>query len=251
MRTKIKVIVPIIVSEFNQEVKREFEHFAAEGTEIEVVNLTKGPASVESHYDEADATPDILSKVKEAEGEGFDGVIVDCFGDVGVKAAREIANIPVIGPGETSMLFAAALGHRFSVITVLKNLVPMMSNAAKVLGVYEKLASVRYVDIPVLEVSDKERLKKALYQEMLSAIEKDGAHVLALGCTGMTGVASDLSRMLKEKGYDVPVIDPSAASLKFAEALVRMGIKQSKLTYMEPPEKERTGPVGTEELRQG
>ncbi len=235
--------MPIIVSEFNQEVKQEFEHFAAEGTEIEVVNLAKGPASVESHYDEADATPDILSKVKEAEREGFDGVIVDCFGDVGVKAAREITNIPVVGPGETSMLFAAALGHRFSVITVLKNLVPMMSNAAKVLGVYEKLASVRYVDIPVLEVADKERLKKALYQEMLSAIEKDGAHVLALGCTGMTGVASDLSRMLREKGYDVPVIDPSAASLKFAEALVRMEIKQSKLTYMEPPQKERTGPV--------
>ena len=233
--------MPIIVSEYNQEVKREFEHFAARGTEIEVVNLSRGPASVESHYDDAVATPDILSKVKEAEQAGFDGVIVDCFGDVGVKAAREITNIPVVGPGETSMLFAAALGHCFSVITVLKNLVPMLSDAAKVLGVHEKLASVRYVDIPVLEVADKERLKKALYQEMLNAIEKDGAHVLVLGCTGMTGVASDLSRMLKEKGYDVPVIDPSAASLKFAEAQVRMGIKQSKITYMEPPEKERTG----------
>jgi allantoin racemase len=233
--------VPIIVSEYNQEVKREFEHFAARGTEIEVVNLSRGPASVESHYDEAAATPDILSKVKEAEQAGFDGVIVDCFGDVGVKAAREITHIPVVGPGETSMLFAAALGHCFSVITVLKNLVPMLIDAAKVLGVHEKLASVRYVDIPVLEVADKERLKKALYQEMLNAIEKDGAHVLVLGCTGMTGVASDLSRMLKEKGYDVPVIDPSAASLKFAEAQVRMGIKQSKITYMEPPEKERTG----------
>ena len=231
--------MPIIVSEFNQEVKREFEHFADRGTEIEVVNLAKGPASVESRYDDAVATPDILSKVKEAEREGFDSIIVDCFGDVGVKAAREITNIPVVGAGEASMVFAAALGHRFSVITVLRNAVPMFSDAAKVLGIHEKLASVRYVDIPVLELADKERLKKALYQEMLSAIEKDGAHVLVLGCTGMTGVASDLSRMLKEKGYDVPVIDPSAASLKFAEALVRMGVKQSKITYMEPPEKER------------
>jgi allantoin racemase len=233
--------VPIIVSEYNQEVKREFEHFADRGTEIEVVNLAKGPASVESRYDDAVATPDVLSKVREAEEAGFNGVIVDCFGDVGVKAAREISNIPVVGAGEASMVFAAALGERFSVITVLKNLVPILSDAAKVLGVHEKLASVRYVDIPVLEVADKERLKKALYREMVNAIEKDGAHVLVLGCTGMTGVASDLSRMLKAKGYDVPVIDPSAASLKFAEALVRMGIKQSKLTYMEPPEKERTG----------
>ena len=233
--------MPIIVSEFNQEVKSEFEYFAAKGTEIDVVNLAKGPASVECRYDDAVATPDILSKVQEAEREGFDAVIVDCFGDVGVKVAREITNIPVVGAGEASMVFAAALGHHFSVITVLKNLVPILTDAAKVLGVHEKLASVRYIDIPVLEVADKERLKKALYQEMLNAIEKDDAHVLVLGCTGMTGVASDLSRMLKEEGYDVPVIDPSAASLKFAEALVRMGVKQSKITYMQPPEKERTG----------
>lgn len=231
--------MPITVSEFNQEAKRELERFAASGTEIEVVNLAKGPASVESHYDDAIATPDVLSKIKEAEQEGFDGVIVSCFGDVGVKAGREITNIPVVGPGEASMVFAAALGYRFSVITVLKNLVPFLHDNAKVLGIHEKLASVRYVDIPVLEIADKERLKKALFREMLSAIEKDGAHVLILGCTGMTGVASDLSQMLREKGYDVPVIDPSAAALKFAEALVRMGVKQSKITYMEPPQKER------------
>lgn len=158
---------------------------------------------------------------------------------MGVKAAREITNILVVGPGETSMIFAASLGSCFSVITVLKNLVPLLHDNAKVLGIHEKLASVRYVDIPVLEIADKERLKKALFREMLEALEKDGAHVLVLGCTGMTGVASDLSQMLREKGYDVPVIDPSAAALKFAEALVRIGVKQSKITYMEPPQKER------------
>lgn len=137
------------------------------------------------------------------------------------------------------MLFAALLSHRFSVVTVLKNLVPMISDIAKVLGINEKLASVRYVDIPVLELAGKEKLKKALYAEMVNAIEKDGAHAIVLGCTGMRGTALDLSQMLKERGYDVPIIDPTAASLKFAEALVKMGIKQSKITYMPPPEKER------------
>lgn len=185
------------------------------------------------------ATPDILRKIKEAEAAGFDAVIVSCFGDVGVKPGREITNIPVVGPGETSMIFAASLGSRFSVITVLKNLVPFLHDNARILGVHEKLASVRYIDIPVLEIADKERLKKALFREMLEALEKDSAHVIVLGCTGMTGVAQDLYAMLKEKGYDVPVIDPSAAALKFAEALVRLGVKQSKITYMAPPPKER------------
>jgi len=206
-----------------------------------VVSLAQGPASVECRYDEAIATPDVLRQVKKAEQEGFDAVIVDCFGDVGVKAAREIAEIPVIGPGESSMLLAVALGQRFSVITVLRNLLPVVYETAEVLGLHRKLASVRYVDIPVLEVMDRERLKKALLREMLEALEKDGAQVLVLGCTGMSGVTSELSQRLRERGYDVPIVDPSGAALKFAEALVKMGLKQSKLTYMKPPEKERTG----------
>ena len=206
-----------------------------------MVSLAQGPASVESRYDEAIATPDVLRQVKEAAQEGFDAVIVDCFGDVGVKAAREIAEIPVIGPGESSMLLAVALGQRFSVITVLRNLLPVVYETAEVLGLHRKLASVRYVDIPVLEVMDRERLKKALLREMLEALEKDGAQVLVLGCTGMSGVTSELSQRLRERGYDVPIVDPSGAALKFAEALVKMGLKQSKLTYMKPPEKERTG----------
>ena len=206
-----------------------------------MVSLAQGPASVESRYDEAIATPDVLRQVKEAAQEGFDAVIVDCFGDVGVKAAREIAEMPVIGPGESSMLLAAALGQRFSVITVLRNLLPVVYETAEVLGLHRKLASVRYVDIPVLEVMDRERLKKALLREMLEALEKDGAQVLVLGCTGMSGVTSELSQRLRERGYDVPIVDPSGAALKFAEALVKMGLKQSKLTYMKPPEKERTG----------
>jgi len=236
---RIKVIISIITTQFREEVRREFGHYAAEGTEIEIVNVAKGPASVECRYDEAIATPEVLNRVKEAEQEGCDAAIVNCFVDAGVGPAREIAGIPVIGPGETSMMFAALLAHKFSVVTVLQNLVPMISNIARVSGISEKLASVRYVDIPVLELTDKEKLKKALYAEILNAIEKDGAHAVVLGCTGMRGTASDLSRMLKDRGYDIPVIDPTAASLNFAEALVTMGVKQSKITYMPPPEKER------------
>ncbi len=236
---KIKVIVPIIVDVFNEEVDREFKTYASEKTEIEVVNLDKGTASIESEYDEALAAPDIIKKVIEAEKQGFDGVIIDCFGDPAVKAAREVVDIPVVGAAEPSMLFACSLGHRFSVVTVLENVVPMIENIAKVLGVYDKLASVRSVDIPVLELHDKDKLRNALYDEMLKAIKEDKAHVLILGCTGMMGLADDLHNMLKEEGYDMPVIDPAAASIKFMEALLGLGVKQSRLTYMKPPEKER------------
>lgn len=238
-KLKIRVIVPIIADIFNEEVEREFKTYASDKTEIEVVNIDRGTASIESEYDEALAAPGIINKVIEAEKKGFDGAIIDCFGDPGVKAAREVVDIPVVGAAEPSMLFACSLGQRFSIVTVLDNVLPMIENIAKVLGVHKKLASIRSVNIPVLELHDKDRLKNALHNEMTKAIKEDKAHVLILGCTGMMGLAKDLHTMLKKDGFDVPVIDPASASLKFLEALLELGLRQSRLTYMKPPEKER------------
>ncbi|MDH4619353.1 aspartate/glutamate racemase family protein [Brevibacillus sp. AY1] len=236
---KIKVIMPIISDVFNDEINEEISSYAAETTEVGVCNLDYGPASVESEYDEALCIPNFLEKTIEAEKDGYDGVISLCFGDPGVKPAREVVDIPVVGAAEASMLFASLLAKSFSVVTVLPNVVPMIENISKTLGVNGNLASIRYVNIPVLEVVEKERLKASLFEEMIKAIEQDKAHALVLGCTGMMGVASDLHDQLKSKGYDVPVIDPTFAATKMLESIISMGIKQSRLTYMSPPSKLR------------
>lgn len=57
------------------------------------------------------------------------------------------------------------------------------------------------------------------------AIEEDGAEVLILGCTGMTGMAQKLSEAL-----GVYVIDPLPTAVKLAETLVSLKLSQSKLT---------------------
>ncbi len=235
--------MPVTSDIFNVEVNKEFTYYASESTEVGVVNLEYGPESIESEYDEALCVPNFLEKAIEAEKEGYDGVISNCFGDPGVKPAREVLSIPVVGPCESSMLFASALGKSFSVVTVLPNVVPMIENISKTVGVNGNLASVRYVNIPVLEVHEKDKLKKALYEEMIKAIELDNAHVLVLGCTGFMGVAEELQQRLKENGYDVPVIDPAFAATRMIESLITMGVKQSRLTYMTPPSKKRVKSV--------
>ncbi len=231
---RISVIVPIVGAQFNRDVVEEFAACAASGTEISVVNLDEGPQSIESECEEALAVPDFLRKAKEAEQSGCDAIICDCFGDPGVRAARETVEIPVVGPGEASMLLAATLGQRFSVVTVLRSVFPMIEALAWHAGIDRKLASVRSVEIPVLELSDKGRMITALQEQMLRAIQDDGAHVLVLGCTGMMGVAKQLEARLAAAGLEVPVVDPVVASLKQAETLVALGLHQSRLTYPRP-----------------
>jgi allantoin racemase len=235
------VINPTTAAVPDAETEQEFASYASPGTQIGVTRIDYGPASIECELDKAICVPDFLRKAQQAEAEGYDAVITDCFCDPGMRPARELLNIPVVGPAESSMHFAASLGQRFSVVTVLPNILPTLERLAEDYGVEKKLASVRYVNIPVLKLRDKGKLIKGLHQEMRAAIREDGAHVLIIGCTGMMGVAKELQRRLKQDGYDVPVVDPVGASLKFAEALVSMGLKQSRLTAMPPPKKDRTG----------
>ena len=66
------------------------------------------------------------------------------------------------------------------------------------------MASVRVTGIPVLDLQkDLDATFHALVEEGRKAIELDGAEVLILGCTGMTGMAE---RVTKELG--VSVVDP-------------------------------------------
>jgi allantoin racemase len=140
-----------------------------------------------------------------------------------------------MGPCESSLLIASSLCDRFSVITVLRSVAGLIRENAKISGVSEKLVSVRAVDIPVLDLhQDNEKTAVSLYEEGKKAIEEDGAEVLVLGCTGMTGMAERLS---KELG--VQVIDPLPTAVKLAETLVSLNLTQSKLAFPAPTEKKR------------
>lgn len=237
---RIKIIRPTISADLDREVEQTYASHAFPDTQVSVTHLDYGPASIECEFDEAICIPDFLRKSQQAEAEGYDAVISNCFGDPGVKPARELLDIPVVGACESSMHFAATLGQRFSVATVLPNVVPVVENLAVQYGLEKKIASIRSVNIPVLELINKDKMTSKLHREMVAAVKEDHAHVLVLGCTGMRGVAKELERRLKRDGYEVPVVDPTAAALKFAEALVSMGLKQSRITAMPPPKKTRT-----------
>jgi len=204
-------------------------------TEVDSVSIEKGPSSIECRYDEILAIPDIVKRVKEAEDEGVDACVVNCFGDPGVRAAREVVKIPVLGPCESSLNVASSMCDKFSVITVLSSVANLIEENARIYGLSEKLASVRAVDIPVMGLhADDKKTANALFEEGKKALEEDGAEVLILGCTGMTGMAERLSTDL-----GVHVIDPLPMAVKFAEMLVSSGLSHSKLTFPMPPDKKR------------
>jgi allantoin racemase len=209
------------------------QRLAAPGTDVDIVDVPNGPSSIESAYEEYLSVPGTLVHVQDAARKGYAGAIIGCFGDPGLDAARELVEMPVVGPAEASMLLACTLGHRFSVVTVLESVVPSLRLLAHRVGVSEKLASVRAVDIPVLELAkDRERSINRMIALGRRAVAEDGADTLALGCMSM-GFLEAHQIIASEVG--VPVVNPVYAALKMLEALLGAGLRHSKRAYPLPP----------------
>jgi len=129
---KIKVILPVTTKGFVKPAREEMEKFASKDTEIDVEAIEYGTASIESSYDEMLNAPGIIKVAEKAQSDGFDGIITDCMCDPALEALRERLDIPVVGPGRASMLCAAELAHRFSIVTVIENAFTIFEN--KVMG---------------------------------------------------------------------------------------------------------------------
>ena len=205
--------------------------FVGPGTTVEARPHGKGPRSIESMWEEYLSVPGLLESVIDLEREGFDAVVPGCFGDPGIDGARELVTIPVLGPGATSMVVAANIGHRFSIVTVLENVVRPLENLALLTGVGPKLASVRQIGIPVLELnSDPDATFSRLIDVSRDVIESDRADVLVLGCGTLSFRAAEL-----QDAVGVPVINPLQVTLKMAELLVSSGLSHSKRSHPVPP----------------
>lgn len=236
----LRVILPVIGTTLLDHVRTEVEGWVSPGTTVDVIELERGTASIESEYDEALSAPGILQRIEQAAADEVDGVFITCFGDPGVHAAREIIDAPVVGGFEPAMLTALSLGERVGIITVLPNVIPMLNSLARRYTIERRIGGIRVVDLPVLGLEDRDLLLDRLFEQAADAVATGEADVIVLGCTGMIGVAAELRDRLADKGMPVPVVDPTGAAITWLESSVRLGVTPSRTTYMPPPAKDRS-----------
>jgi allantoin racemase len=232
---KILVINPNTSLSMTAHIRAALESIKRPDTELTVTCPDKGPETIESAYDEAFAIPSTLELVKRASQEGYDAVILACFSDPGLDAAREISTIPVVGIEEATLHVAAMLGARFSIMTPRRQRIASKREHVHLRGLSHFLASVRSLDLSVAQTeADPAGTKQRLMEVAAAAVDADGAEVIVMGCAGMAGYAEEIERTL-----NVKVLDPTAVALKLTEALVDLGLTHSKAgLYAAPPEKE-------------
>ena len=236
--TKILYIIPVGTDLYDKLCWKAIKEVKRPDVEAEVVHLKSGPPHVEYHYYEHICMDETLQLVRKAEKEGYDAVILGCFYDPGLREAREIVKMPVIGMAETSCHIASMLGHRFSILVGRRKCIPKMEDNVHLYGLEKNLASFRSLELnPVQMAEDPERLKEAITREARKAVEEDGAEVVVLGCGAQSGLVKELIKDLK-----LPVIDPVPVAWKYAEMMAdlykKLGLTQSKLYGYEAPPRE-------------
>ncbi|KZM75176.1 aspartate/glutamate racemase family protein [Nocardia terpenica] len=233
---RIRVINPNTTAAMTAVIGRCARAVAAPGTVVEAVTSPMGPASIESHYDEALAVPGLLAEIARGEAEGVDGYVIACFGDPGLSAARELARGPVLGIAEAAMRTATHLGRGFSVVTTLARTVGQAVDLTERYGVQRFCRGVHATDIPVLELEDP-KVRGVIADACRAAVAADDSDAVVLGCAGMADLCHELSDEI-----GVPVIDGVAAATVTVQSLVTLGLRKSgRGEFASPPPKRYTG----------
>lgn len=228
---RLLIVEPIVASpRLLEERKDYFQRAVDPGTELELVSIPRGPKSIETFYDVVIAGPEILRIIQKKHQE-VDAIVINCFADPALDAAREITNKVVLGPAETSMSIALHLGAKFSVISVLPNTPYWVRMQAMKLGVLPRLAAAIGVDVSVLELQEAPAQALAkLIKAAQDTVARDQAEVIILGCTGMAPLAERL-----RDAVGVPVVEPALTTVKMAELLVSLGLRHHRGTsYLTP-----------------
>ncbi|MDA8587003.1 aspartate/glutamate racemase family protein [Rhodobacteraceae bacterium] len=184
---------------------------------VEVVGITShdGPAAIQGPEDGDACVPPLIELVRKASGAGAQAIIIGCFDDTGLGAAREIAACPVIGIGQAAYHMAVLAGRKFSVVTTLDISVPVLEANIHAYGFTAQLARVRASAVPVLDLeTDPDASGPIVIDEIKRSIAEDGVDSVVLGCAGMVDIPD---KFASESG--VVLIDGVTAAAKLARLL--------------------------------
>jgi len=211
------------------------QRHAASGTEIAVLSVPSGYASIESERDATMVGPHLVTGLAKAEADGASAGIIGCFSDPALDAVREVVRMPVVGPGQSAVALALQLGERYAIVAPLDSAAKRAMPRLRAQGFADRLASVRGVGVSVVDLA---RGGNEAWERIVATgrrcIYEDGADVLVMGCMSMAfmGVERELSNRL-----EAPVVSPVLAALKTAETFLDLGIAHARTAWPSPPNK--------------
>jgi Asp/Glu/hydantoin racemase len=156
---------------------------------------------------------------------GCDAVFLACFGDPGLLALREVADVPVVGMAEAACLEACGRGRRFAIVTGGALWAPMLTEFVAALGLADRLAIVRAIAPTGGEIAaNPDAALAQLAAACTACASDDGADVVILGGAALVGLAARI-----QPDVPVPVLCSVAAGTRAVIAAAQTRISRRNL----------------------
>lgn len=210
---------------------------AAQDTEIKAVTGTFGAPVIGCRTEDAigaHSTLDLVSR----HAKDCDAVLVAVSFDSGVRAAREMLPIPVVGMTEAALVTASMLGGKFAVLTFGKRANPLYEELIQAYGLSDRSVGVSSIEVPPgFDVKDIDSTQDMLIEEIKRLVNEEGAESVYLAGAVFAGMGERMQSQVP-----VPLIDGISCGVKQAELLASLNLpKPTSGSYQLPSRKELGG----------
>lgn len=213
---------------YNSTLRRMLEGAADPGTDIAIHGITKrGGIGDQYRSLEFIETIEVLENVQRAEAEGFDAILLGNIADPGLRAAREMVSIPVLGLCESALFTASQMGTSVGLVVSNDKHHGKIAENVALYGLTTRVAAIermrvdRLVDLDAA-FSPGETRQRILDQFMEAAarcVEK-GAEVVIPAVGVAMVLLADAG--INDAGRGAPVLNGAIALLKAGETAVKM-----------------------------
>ncbi len=210
---------------------------AAPGTEIVPATARFGARVIGTRAEMAIAEHAALDVIAR-ESAGCDAVIIGASIDSGLRAAREMLSVPVLGLTESALHVACLAGGRFGTVTLSRRSAYPLREMVEGYGLMSRCGGMRTADANPLDLlAAPDRVADLIVAEAERLIADDMVDVIVLIGAVMAAMPARVQPRLK-----VPVIEGVSCAVALAESLVRLKLpKAAAGGYAALPRRELVG----------
>ena len=232
---------------YNAALREVLDASAEPGTTVEVHGIEgRGGVGDQYRYLEFIETQEVLENVERATRDGFDAFLIGNICEPGLREAREITDMPVLGLGEVSCQVANMMGGNYALVTGSPKHIPKIVENIRRNGLAEHLHSARSMQMVRLVDLDQgfsePRTGKALVDRFIEecrVVVAEGAEVV-IPAVGVLMVLLARERVHDTGPGGVPIVNGVRALVKMGEMAVKLdrimgGTFTSKRLQYAPP----------------
>jgi allantoin racemase len=207
---------------------------ASPGTEVVPVTGTFGARVIATRSEHAIAEHSTIALVSR-HATGCDAAVIAVSYDTGLRGARELFDIPIIGMTEAGLLTACMLGGRIGLVVFGRRVLPMYQEVVAGYGLAGRVAGWRVIESAAAYARGAHpELDRELVAAANDLVERDFAETVILTGAVMAGVPARLQR-----DVPVPLVDGLVCGVRQAELVASLRFPKPRAgSYASPGNRE-------------